>query len=685
MPLVRRPLPPWLAHPLRWQRQPVPWPGVVRGALCAGPLMAVGLATGATAAGVLAALGSTLAGVNDRPGTHRTGLVHIGLPALASALGMFLGALLREGDADWWLVPALFVVGYVSGAGSVAGPVRSNAGMQMLAATVLGAGMPFPLPPWEKALLLLGGGLWLLLLRSLLRPPRPAGGPLSGERAAVATVFDALGDALEAAGSGEAEAARRRLTAALDRADEAVRLHRLFTRRPRRPRPAERHLAERLAAAIALCEASVALLWEAQPLPRRIAEGPREFAWSLRTGEPPGRLAAPDPSTAGRTAFDRSLLDTAIVFARTGPDAPAAEGLVPAVAATPRAGHGQGASPRLPRHTTLRRLVRLVQPRTRRGRGVFGLAGREYGTRVGVCIAVSAAVALLLRPEHWYWLPVTATFLVKPDLGPLFSRTVNRFVGTVLGVLVFGAVEALAGGQWWPACVAGAGGALLPFAVRHFALQTIAITLMVLSFVYVGGSREAAPERVVDTSVACAIVLVVGHLPRLADPRRRIAPRLATGLRRTAAYLRHTLTADPGKGAGRRQELRRAAYAALGEARTAAETAAAELLATRGGGTDWITVVTAAERVVDAVTACAVSLEHGQPRPSAERVRSLWSRPAELADSLERQNQGARRLRKVGVREAAASPLPPVPDSGPLDELAAELGRISGRSEAASP
>ncbi|MDC7336022.1 hypothetical protein PQR15_05180 [Streptomyces lydicus] len=37
---------------------------------------------------------------------------------------------------------------------------------------------------------------------------------------------------------------------------------------------------------------------------------------------------------------------------------------------------------------------------------------------MAVCIAASAAVALLLRADHWYWLPATATFLVKPDLGP---------------------------------------------------------------------------------------------------------------------------------------------------------------------------------------------------------------------------------------------------------------------------
>ncbi|MCZ1006187.1 FUSC family protein [Streptomyces lydicus] len=211
-----------------------------------------------------------------------------------------------------------------------------------------------------------------------------------------------------------------------------------------------------------------------------------------------------------------------------------------------------------------RAAVAAAGGRTRRGRSLFGPAGRDYGLRVAVCIAASAAVALLLRPEHWYWLPATTTFLVKPDLGPLFSRTVNRFAGTVAGVLLFAGAGLVLTGSWWPALVAGVGGALLPFATRHFALQTVAITLMVLSFVYAGGAQEAAAERVVDTSIACGIVLVVGHLPRLADPRRRVGHRVTSALHSTEEFLRHVLESAPGTDPARRLALRRAAYRSLG-------------------------------------------------------------------------------------------------------------------------
>ncbi|MEW1671932.1 FUSC family protein [Streptomyces noursei] len=645
MPRHRRAVPAWLAHPFRWQRLPVPWAAVARGALCAGPLLAAGIATGHPAPGVLIALGSMLAGVNDRPGTRRTGIVHIGLPALAAALGMLTGASLRAADAGWWVVPALAAVGFVSGAGSVAGPVRSTAAMQMLAATVLGAGMPLPGAPWAKALAVLAGCLWLLLLRLVLRTPRPAGGPLHGERAAVATVFDALADALEAVGGPGAEPARRRLTAALDRADEALRLRRLTDRLLRRPaRPEELLLAERFAAATALCEASVALLWEARPLPPRVAASPRRFAAALRTGRPPGRLAAPEHSSAARGAFDHALLDAAVAFDRDRP--------LPRPAAGPD----------------------TPQERAGGTRGALGPAGRDYGLRVALCIGASTAAALLLRADHWYWLPATVTFLVKPDLGPLFSRTANRFAGTAAGVLVFAVAGTLLSGSWWPALMAGAGGALLPFATRHFALQTGAITVMVLSFVHVGGAPQAAPERIVDTSLACAIVLVVGHLPRLADPRRRVGPRVTEALRSTERFLRYVLEprpaapADPTAVAVRRLALRRAAYRTLAQARAAAETAAAEFRPSREPGPDWLTVVTAVERIVDAATACAVRLDRGARRPGPEEAERLCRALAATADAVEAPGR-----RPPGTPPPA---LRPVPDCATLTDVAAELERL---------
>ncbi len=241
-------------------------------------------------------------------------------------------------------------------------------------------------------------------------------------------------------------------------------------------------------------------------------------------------------------------------------------------------------------------------------------------------------------------------------------------------MLVFAVAGTLLSGSWWPALMAGAGGALLPFATRHFALQTGAITVMVLSFVYVGGAPQAAPERIVDTSLACAIVLVVGHLPRLADPRRRVGPRVTEALRSTERFLRYVLEprpaapADPTAVAVRRLALRRAAYRTLAQARAAAETAAAEFRPSREPGPDWLTVVTAVERIVDAATACAVRLDRGARRPGPEEAERLCRALAATADAVEAPGR-----RPPGTPPPA---LRPVPDCATLTDVAAELERL---------
>ncbi|WP_233517965.1 FUSC family protein [Streptomyces corynorhini] len=681
-------MPAWLLHPLGWRSGPIPWTAVLRGALSAGPLLALGAASGHLGEAILAGLGAMLAGVNDRPGTRRTGVVHIGLPAVAGAFGLLCGGLLADAGGRWAAVPALFVVGWLSGALSVSGPVWSAAAMQLLVTAAIGAGMPLPGPAWLKALCYLGGAAWLLLLRVVLRTPGlRRGARWDGEREAVAAVFDALADALRAVGGPGAEPARTRLVTAQQRADESLRLMRLLSwpRRADRPgadRPGAagaRRIVARFGAATALCEAGIALLWEGRPLPRHIAEGPRRLAAAVRADGAPGALPSPASDTVQRDAFDRALLDAAVTFDRTAPgrdpraQRPVGTPARTASGAPARTAPGTtgdtgvprtpaGGSP-APEHRT--GLRHTGTPR-RRPRALFGRAfapaRRENGLRVALCVAASAAVALSLHQTHWYWLPATAAFLVKPDLGPLFSRVVNRVVGTATGVLVFTLAMIWLDGTWWLLAVVVTGGALIPVATRHFGFQTAVVTLLVLSFVYAGGDTEATAARLLDTALACAIVLLVGHLPLLTDPRVRVGHRFAVALRHTERYLRYVLDAPgapraPGTpGATPRGSdatgvaLRHSAYRALAEARAAVGTAAAELPGPhRTHRHDWLAVLALAERIVDAATVCAVRIEQGVPMPPATEIREVTGALSAMADALE---EG---------RGTAAAALPPVP------------------------
>ncbi|WP_432166805.1 FUSC family protein [Streptomyces sp. bgisy031] len=610
-----RPLPPWLGHALRAQRGPVPWSAVVRGALAAGPLLVAALLAGRPVAGVLAALGALFAGINDRPGSRRAAVPRIGVPALAGAGGLALGTWVGAHAGSAALVGVFALLGFAGGALSAVGPIASACGTQLLVAVAIGAGMPLPEAGWQRALLFLAGAGWLLVLRGVLPSPRGAGAyRFDGERAAVARVYAAVAGLVDAAGSPRAAAQRAALTAALDHAQDALsgpRLRRFVGSHE------ERRLHAQYAAALPLGEAATALAWAGSPLPARASEGLWRLADAVRAAQPCGPLPAPARSDAALRALDEALLHAAVAF-----DGPVRGRTRIAPAPVTVSATGLGDPPRdagpQPLHTRRHAPVTAL-------RRVVGPAGREYGIRVALCFGAGAAVAQLLHNAHWYWLPATAVFLVKPDLGPLASRVLCRAFGTVFGAALFAGLAALLPGPAGPVALVVLTGALIPVGTRHFAAQTAVVTVFVLSLVMVGGEPQMALARIGETLLACVIVLCVGHLPLPAPGcgGGAVRTRLTTAGEAARAYVLHVLSGSDDR-AGR-WTLRREAYRALAEARTAIDLAAAELppLARHTAGTEDVAVTL--EDLVDTTTSCAVHLDDtGRvPEQHAERIDAL--------------------------------------------------------------
>ncbi|QDN77350.1 FUSC family protein [Streptomyces sp. S1A1-7] len=615
-------VPPWLAHALRAQRGPVPWSAVVRGALAAGPLLLVAVLSGRTSVGVVAALGAMLAGINDRPGSRRAAVRRLGVPALAGAGGLLVGSYAGQHVGAVTLTLLLTVLGLLAGAVSAVGPVASGAGTQLLVAAAIGAGMPLPEPGWQRALFFVGGAGWLLVLRLALPTPGAIAGDyrFDGERDAVGGVYDAVAALLEAVGGPDAPGRRVALTAALDHAQDALGGPRL---RPYASSAAERRLHAQYAAALPLAEAATALAWAGEAVPARAVEGPRRLAVAVRTSTHTGPLPAPSRSAPALRALDDALLHAADTFDRGGDDSAL--------------------------HTRRRTATSLA-------RTVLGSAGREYGLRVALCFGAGVAVAQALHHArwygshaHWYWLPATAVFLVKPDLGPLASRVICRAAGTVLGAVLFAGFAALLPRPAGLVALVALCGALIPVATRHFAAQTAVVTVLVLSLVMVGGEPGASWSRIGETLLACAIVLLVGHLPALGQRGGGVRARLTHAAEAAHVYLAHVLgdgTTDDRAG---RWTLRREAYRALAEARASIDLAAAELpaLARHAEGTD--EVAATLERLVDTTTACAVQLDdNGRLTPEhTERITALLD---ELAEGRERAG--------LVVKEVQALPVP---------------------------
>ncbi|MFD8812100.1 FUSC family protein, partial [Streptomyces sp. NPDC059627] len=403
-------------------------------------------------------------------------------------------------------------------------------------------------------------------------------------------------------GGGGARAAgpkRVALTAALDHAQDALTGPRL---RRYASSAAERRLHAQYAAALPLAEAATALAWAGEPISARAAQGPRRLAVAVRAAGGTGPLPAPSRSAPALRALDDALLRAAETF--------------------DRAGDGEQRPP-----ARRRPALDLV-------RAALGSGGREYGLRVALCFGASAAIAQALHHarwygehQHWYWLPATAVFLVKPDLGPLASRVLCRAAGTVLGALVFAGLAAVLPRPEGLIVLVAVCGAVVPVSTRHFGAQTAVVTVLVLALVMVGGEPQASVSRIGETLLACAIVLIVGHLPMAGKQGGTVRARLAAAGRAAHAYLDHVLSESGDR--GERWALRREAYRTLAEARTAIALAAAELpaLARHTEGTDAVAAVL--ERLVDTTTACAVHLDE-TGRLTARHTRQLENLAAEL-------------------------------------------------------
>ncbi|MBH1937955.1 FUSC family protein [Streptomyces sp. AV19] len=150
------------------------------------------------------------------------------------------------------------------------------------------------------------------------------------------------------------------------------------------------------------------------------------------------------------------------------------------------------------------------------------------GIRLSICMALAALAAALLHPDHSAWLPLTAALVFRLEDDSVVPRTMHRAVGTVIGVLAAAVLVQLPAG-WALLLLALLVGAVLPGATdKAYALHTALVSVIVLVLAH--PTTRTAPatiaERLVDTLIACAIVLVFCCL---VWPQRRRGPAIAGG------------------------------------------------------------------------------------------------------------------------------------------------------------
>ena len=217
--------------------------------------------------------------------------------------------------------------------------------------------------------------------------------------------------------------------------------------------------------------------------------------------------------------------------------------------------------------------------------------------------------------------------------------------------------------------------ALLPFGrSRNYGLLATFLTPLVVVLIDLlsPGGWRLAEDRLIDTLIGCAIVLLIGFAPWPMSWYSHLPPLYARAALDVCRYLQEALGSGsgPDAGAGRaggpppvRSRMRRSTYRALADLRAEFQRTMSEPPSISRRATAWWPAVIALEQVMDAITATALAVSRGaQVPPSGVR---------QLCDAL-------RAVSEAAATGSALAKAPELPDDETLrpvtDAVRALLG-----------
>jgi uncharacterized membrane protein YccC len=638
-------VPGWLAEVMRPRPAPVPWPGMLRAALAICLPLSVALALGKARLGVLPAMGGLLGIMADTGGPYLARMKRVGSAAVfGGAPGLAIGSAVH--GHGWLAVVALVVVAGVSGLLSSLGDVGSVTGLQLLVYTSIGIGPVGALRPvWHTAAGFLAGVLWALIL--IL--PGWLLSPHGEEQRGVAAVYQALAGELRSVGTGDFTARRQALTAALNTAyDELLTARSTSIGRNRRIA----RLAAVLNASHPMIEAATTLGVAGTRPPPYVIETVERLADAIRNDTPARALPPPWDSSPGTLTLRDGMAAAARALSPEAPGWSGGTGSPSQGGSGGPGGFGGTGSP----------------PKIRGGLGgiVPPRAIALFVIRLMLCIGAAGVVSEVVPLQRSYWVLLTVAIVLKPDFGSVFARAVQRGAGTIAGTVAGAVLLAGVHGPWLliPLAVLAA---LLPFGrSRNYGLLSAFLTPLVVVLIDLLSpvGWRLAGERLIDTLIGCAIVLLLGYAPWPRSWYAHLPRQFAQTAMDVAGYMEEALLgdseADPGSPPAR-SRMRRSTYRALADLRAEFQRTMSEPPSISRRAAAWWPAVVALEQVMDAVTATATAVSHGA-RISPPDVRKL-------AGALREVSQAA----ATGTGLTRMPELPDDPAPGPVTEAVRAL------------
>jgi uncharacterized membrane protein YccC len=660
-------VPEWLAEVMRPKKVPVPWGSMALLVLAVWVPLAVAFVTGRRELALLPALGALFSVMGDAGGPYRSRVSKIGTSAvLGGAPGLFIGTLIH--GRGWVAVGAVVFIAGVSSILARLGAVGSSTGLQLFVYSALGLGALGELRPWWHTVLqFLAGVAWALLLIT----PGYLLSPRSAERKAVAGVYYALAQGLRQLGTPGAAGARAALATALNTAYDAM----LTVRAHAGGRSGrDMHLLAVLNVSHQFAEAAAALRATGERVPPLVTDEIERLADAIGDGRGPGSgvvgsgligrdgrrprgtgsgtLPVIPPawsSSAGALALREAMVSLVRVLSGNW--------IRPAPSPLPADAPGLAARARLRAEHAAEQLL-------------GGRIAWEFTLRLMICTGVAAFLSGVLPLQRSYWVVLTVGIILKPDYGSVFARAVQRGAGTVVGAVLGAVILAVVPYGPWLLLPFGVLAALLPYGkARNFGLAATFLTpfvVLLIDLLDVSGWR-LAEDRLVDTVLGAAIVLVIGYAPWPSAWQAHLPRQFAEAIRAVCAYADEALVETPaarlaatgttraprrapGEEPGLRSRLRRRTYRALSNLRVEFQRTMSEPTSVSRRAAAWWPAVVALEEVVDKVTATVVDIGQGAPVPAAAVVHVLTGTLRAVADAIE-----------AGTPPQAPGPLPADP------------------------
>ena len=606
-------VPDWLAELVRPKPAPPPWPDMIRALLAICVPLGTAFAVGKTSIGLLPAAGGLLGTLTDRGGSYLNRVKRVStVGVFGGAVGLAIGSAIH--GRGWIAVAALVVIAGVSGVLSSTGEIGSQVGLQLLVYASLGIG-PFGAqrPVWHTAAGFLVGVVWAVVL--IL--PGWLLSPYGQDQRSVAAVYQALADQLASIGTDVFTLRRQAVTSAIDAAYDALLTARAVAAGRNRARM---RLIGALNAANLMSQAVTTLGVAGTRPPPLIIEEVRRLADAIRTGaQPPMVPPLWDTSPGPQALRDAMVSVTRILSRGWSPGDRTKAALAASVPARPSGAAGGIRS----------RVLRVVGG---------GQISRTFVLRLMACMGVAGVVSEVLPLQRSYWVPLTVAIVLKPDYGSVFARALQRGIGTIVGAVLGAVLLVLIHGAWLLVPF-GVLAALLPYGRdRNYGLLATFLTPLVVVLVDLlkpVGWRLAS-DRLVDTLVGCAIVLVVGFAPWPMSWYAHLPGKFGQAALDVCGYMKEALSApvaggtaaadagasagsaaaDAGASAARARRLR-STYRALGDMRAEFQRTMSEPPSISRSATAWWPAAVGLEQVLDAVTSVSVTISRGARVPAS--------------------------------------------------------------------